>query len=307
MNPQHKRVIVLGNRSLVATSVDGLFGWEMNATNTGLVGAGIDKNTLPLYTGTDTPTAGTTISLKKITLPNMYCAAGNITFDRCWFKPTAAQGEMDNRAGYVFGYDPDFAANQLGNVTFLDCDMDGSAITSDDVYHSCAFRGAGSLYRCNIFGFGGGVAYVGAPTVSTSTIEHCYMHDGRGGMFGEPAQQSHNEAMFIFSFGGTSFNIKNNTFLSFTVSDTAAVFIQCWDVVQNIVFEGNALDTNGWDMPLEQHGNSYSNLSCINNRFGTTAIGPAYVDGGAGWDTWTNNFLWVPANPNQAGTIVTEP
>jgi len=289
----------------VAFTATGAFGWELDATNTGLAGAGIDKNTLPLYTGTDTPTAGTTISLKKITLPTMFCAAGNITFDRCWFAPSGAA--FDTRAGYIFGYDPDLAANQLGDVTFLDCDIDGSAITSSDVFHACAFRGAGSLYRCNIFGFGGAVAYVGSNTVTTSTIEHCYCHDNRGGLFGTPEQQSHNEQVFIFQFGGTSFNIRNNKFLSFTGSDSAAVFIQCWDVIQNVVLEGNALDTIGWDLALEQHGQSYANMSCISNRFGTSGIGPAYVDGGTGWAVWTNNFRWVPANPNQAGAVVPSP
>jgi hypothetical protein len=289
----------------VGAAVGTLFGWELNATNTGLAGAGIDKGTLPTYTGTDTPTSGTTITLKKITHSTMFCAAGNITFDRCWFAPSGAS--IDTRTGYVYGYDPDFAANQLGDVTFLDCDLDGTAITSSDVFHTSAFRGAGSLYRCNIFGFGGAIAYVGSPTVTTSTIEHCYCHDNRGGMFGSPAQQSHNEAVFVFNFGGTSFNVRNNQFLSFTGSDTGAFFIQCWAPVNNMTLEGNVFSSNGYNLPLEQHGSSYSNLVCNNNRFNPVDFGYGYVDGGAGWNTWTNNFLWVPANPNQAGAVVSAP
>ena len=51
----------------LASAQTTLYGWQLTTSNTGLAGVGVDRNTLPLYTGSCTPPAGTTITLKKIT------------------------------------------------------------------------------------------------------------------------------------------------------------------------------------------------------------------------------------------------
>ena len=63
-------------------------GWELDETNTGLAGVGIDRATLPLYDGPAKPAAGAVIVGKRIETA-LDLSAGNITIERCWIHPTA--------------------------------------------------------------------------------------------------------------------------------------------------------------------------------------------------------------------------
>jgi len=62
------------------------FGWQLSAASTGLSGAGIDRTTLPVFTGT--VTAGMTLSRVKITSALDLSSVPNVTLDRVWLKPT---------------------------------------------------------------------------------------------------------------------------------------------------------------------------------------------------------------------------
>jgi hypothetical protein len=66
----------------------GLKGWELNENNTGLAGAGITKETLPHYSGSAKPAAGTRIIEMRIET-TLDLSAGNITLERCWIYPTS--------------------------------------------------------------------------------------------------------------------------------------------------------------------------------------------------------------------------
>ena len=121
-------------------------GWMLSESTVGLASLGLSCDSLPTYSGSSKPAAGTTISMKKITLSELDLSNGNITLDRVCVRPTTA----GNRMSVIFGYNPDTADNQLGDVIIKDSDIDGSAITNNLVYSACGFRGAGSLYRNNI-------------------------------------------------------------------------------------------------------------------------------------------------------------
>lgn len=293
---------------LLASSniVSAEYGWQVNETNTGLAGVGLTCDSLPTYTGPEKPTAGTTITLQKITYPELILSNGNITLDRVCVKPTSA----GNRMSIVFGYNPDTAGNQLGDVTIKDSDIDGSLITNDGVYTACGFRGAGSVYRTKISGLGNGICYFGSSTVPSSVIEENYVFNLRGGMYGSPSQQSHNESGTIRAFDGTSLIWRNNKLISLTGSDSGALFIQTISGnVRNVVIEGNYFETAAWNLALEAaYGNTYSAMQAINNRFNTSGgLGAAYVSDGPGWDVWYNNFIYNSNDADGKGAVVTCP
>lgn len=265
-------------------------GWELSNSNVGLARLGISCATLPAYSGPSKPAAGATISMVRITSSELDLSNGNITLDRVCVKPSSTGG----RASIIFGYNPDTGSNQLGPVTIKDSDIDGSGVSDNSIYATCAFRGAGSLYRNNIWGMGSGICYFGSSTVTTSTIEQNYVHDLRSGMFGNPLQQSHNESATIRSFAGTSMLWLNNKLISKSGADSGALFIQTYaGKIQNVTLEGNYFDSFGWDLPLEAgYGNTYSNMRAIDNRFVLSGYGVGYTSGGPGWSVWSNNFIY---------------
>lgn len=280
-------------------------GWTLSASSVGLAPLGLSCDSLPTYTGSSKPAAGTTISMKKITLSELDLSNGNITLDRVCVKPATA----GSRSSIIFGYNPDTGGNQLGPVTIKDSDIDASSVTNSLVYAVCAFRGAGSLYRNNIWGMGSGICYFGSSAVPTAVIEQNYVHDLRAGMFGNPPQQSHNESGTIRSFSGTSMVWRNNKLISTSGADSGALFIQTYaGTIKNVVIEGNYFDTRGWNLPLEAgYGNTYSNMQAINNRFGTSGYGVGYVSGGPGWAVWSGNYIYDQNAADGKGRVASCP
>ncbi len=272
-----------------------LMGWQLNETNTGLAGAGIDKNSLPVYDGPSTLEQGTVISLKKITTP-LILVNGNITLDRCWIQPADTWGV----GSLVFTYDPFMGtASQYPN-TIIDCDIDGSAITDPYVYADCAVRGIATVQRSNIFGMGDGICVFGSGQLN-ALIENNYVHDLRGGIYG--GQQSHNESATIRSFDGTSLIWRNNYLISRTGSDSGALFIQAWaGYIDHVLIEGNLFYTANWCIALEANNFGYGNdMKANNNRFVDYGYGPVAVSGGPGWAEWTENYYDDPADPDHKG------
>lgn len=282
-------------------------GWTLTTANTGLAGVGLTCAGLPLYTGTNKPAAGTTISQVRITHAELILSNGNITLDRVCVQPTS----VSNRMGVVFGYNPDTGSHQLGDVTILDSDIDGSLVTNASVYSACGFRGAGSVYRTKIWGLGNGICYFGSPTVSSSVVAGNYVFGLRGGMYGTPPQQSHNESGTIRSFTGTSLVWRNNKLVSHTGSDSGALFMQTISGdIRNVLIEGNYFETAAWNLALEAaYGNTYSAMQAINNRFVIPpgGFGAAYVTGGPGWAVWSDNFRYDAAATDGRGLPVARP
>lgn len=282
-------------------------GWLLTAANTGLAGVGVGRSTLPLYTGPAKPAAGTIILMKRITLPELDLSNGNITLDRCWVCPSDAAG----RSSIIFGYDPNFGDyRQNGPVTIQDCDIDASAVTNTTVYGQCAFRGAGNVLRCNIWGMGSGVAIFGHPNQPTVLIEGNYVHDLRGGLSGPTQQQSHNESATIRWFPGTSCIFRNNRLQSRTGSESASMFIEAIaGPINHVLLEGNEFNvSSGWVMALEPYTYGYgTDMKAINNRLVKASYGYAYVNGGPGWAEWTDNYALDAAAPDYRGAAVARP
>lgn len=282
-------------------------GWMLTTANTGLAGVGLTCDGLPPYTGPAKPAANTTISLVRITLEELDLSNGHITLDRVCVRPTTAGVRM----GMVFGYNPDTGDDQLGPVTIQDSDFDGSLITNSSNYASCAFRGAGNLYRNKMFGMGNGICYFGTPSMTTSVIEGNYVYGLRSGFYGTPPQQSHNEAATIRSFTGTSLQWRNNRLESLSGADSGAMFIQTFaSDIRNVTLSGNLFHTMAWNLPLEAaYGNTYSNMQAINNRFVVPpgGFGVAYVTGGPGWAVWSENYRYDASAPDGKGTVAGPP
>jgi hypothetical protein len=284
-------------------SSSGLRGWQLTESNTGLAGAGVDRNSLPVYTGPSKPAAGTVIRLQKITSP-LVLSNGNITLDRVWVQPTASSGQ----GSVVFTYDPSFSTPAPSPVTIIDSDIDGSLVTDPQIYVDCAVRGVANIQRNNMFGMGGGICIFGSSAMSDVLIEHNYVHDLRGGLV--PGMgQSHNESATIRSFGGSSLIFRDNRLISKTGSDSGALFIQAWaGFIDHTLIEGNLLDSWGWDLPLEANANGYgTDMRSRNNRFGKSGYGAGYVTGGSGWAEWTQNYYDDPASVDDVGAIAPQP
>jgi hypothetical protein len=284
--------------------VNSIKGWQLNAKNTGLAGAGIDKNTLPVYRGSRKPAYGTVISLKKITTP-LWLINGNITLDRCWIQPTSAliPGGLIITYNYNDGWTP-----APYSSTIKDCDIDGTAMSAQAVASACAVRGLANVVRCNIFGMGTGIAIFSYALKADCLIENNYVHDLRA--YGNPATTgSHNESFTIRSYLGNSCIVRNNRFIDKTGNDSGAIFIQPYSTnIQHVLVEGNLLESYNYCIGIGNHGgNTYSDFKVKNNRFVKGGFGPVWLNNGVGFAEWKENYYDNPSGPDHKGSPIAQP
>jgi len=292
-------------------SASNLLGWELTETNTGLAGAGIDKNSLPLFV----PPASqvqyciwyvpkdTVIKEKRIELGGIILSAGNITFERCWFRPITIGNGMP-----LIHNEQKMSAAQ--NV-IRDCDIDGSAIDIN-VYKGLGTSSAIStgniiIERCNIYHFGSGIELKGNYSV---TLEGTYIHDLIDTEY-NPDEWSHSDGFTIRSFGGEKATVKNNRINAQNNHCTGAFFLQAtWgdSYFDHILLEGNLLEGNGYNVIIEKKSGNYgTDIRAINNRFTVNGFGIGYVAQGPGWEEWQNNFMNDPSQKDNKGAIVPKP
>ncbi|OHD64048.1 MAG: hypothetical protein A2176_05495 [Spirochaetes bacterium RBG_13_51_14] len=267
-------------------------GWQLNETNTGLAGVGIDKNSLPLYTGPIAPAANTTISMQKIT-GALWLYNGGITIDRCWIQPTGSQ----HLGSIIFTYDPTVGKWATSPTTITNCDIDGTAVTDPYIYADFAIRGSGIIaHNNNIYGMGDGIGLFHHDSMNSSIIQN-YIHGLRGGNFGSPSQPSHGESMTIRNFGGSLCLVQNN-YLESLINTSGSLFIQAWEgAIDNVTIEGNYLHTPNYCIVLNMNTHGYgSHIRVINNRFEKIGFGPIAYDGPAP-ETFTNNYYYNAGNP----------
>jgi hypothetical protein len=284
-----------------------LRGWQLNETNTGLAGVGIDRNTLPVYEGPlvggvwHEPPAGTVISRKRIDHP-LSLKNGNITIDRCWLRPTTLLP-----AGFIYTFDFNNGNPASDSSTIVDSDIDGTLQTDQEAAGQCAVRGLATVRRTNIFSLGTGIAIFAYGLNRDVAIEQNYVHDLR--KYGDPATGSHNESFTVRGFVGASLIIRDNRFISRTGNDSGAIFIQPYsDLIDNTLVEGNLLETFGWCMPLMTQNHAYgTNMRAVDNRFVRLGYGPGYVQGGPGWAFWSDNYYDDPGQPFHRGAVVAQP
>jgi hypothetical protein len=297
---------IAGQPPAPAPAPSALKGWQLNETNTGLAGKGISRSSLAPYTGPAQPAAGFLIERKLITLADMDLSLGG-TIKGCAIVPASAS----RSSSILWGYVPGSQYDQRGPIDIIDTDIDASALTDPYNYANCAFRGAGNLIRCHIWGMGTGIAIFGSPAQPTVLVDQCYVHGLRGGMFGNPAQQSHNESATLRRSAGCTTTFRNSRLVSRSGSDSGALFIQAIaGPIDNTLVEGNVFDTWGWKLALEANASGYgSNMRARDNRFVMDAggYGAGYVTGGPGWAEWVDNYVLDATKADFKGTIAPKP
>ncbi|WP_343305419.1 DUF4082 domain-containing protein [Chitinophaga niabensis] len=288
-----------GNLSAASTALSvttgaassGLRGWQIDNTNSGLSGVGVNKNSLPLHSGPIA--AGSTISMKKLVDPNL--SAGNIIIDRCWIVTTGS-------GSWAVGSDN-------GAILIKDSRIEGTGTRGK--YFTAPYQAptnkAVTILRTEITDQGGGFLLNGA-----SLVRNCYIHDLPG--YGNPATDTGNHVD-----GGTrrsgiaQLNVIDNQIdiRSAGSNGSSAFFIQpLWGFIDNILLRGNLFGGGGYTVYAENHsGNTYgSHLYADNNRFYT---GPGYgyagTPSGPGFGVWTNNYVNNPANADNKGTAISNP
>lgn len=267
-----------------------LNGWDINETNTGLAGAGVDGASLPLYAGPVRPASGTVIRLMRIDR-QLDFSEGDITIEKCLVQPVSV-GAGTPLTG--------------GNLYIIDSEIDGSLILNDDdIAFSMGYSGNGAVIRCYIHDTGSGIAL--GQSDSEVIADGNYVHRLRAGFNSGGA--SHTDGFTLRYYTGPCAKILNNRFDCSSGHDTGALFLQpTYGLIKNIHIEGNLLEGGGYTLMLEARGYGYGSLlEVVNNRFNPSGFGVGYVDGGSGWDIWENNYMYDPSADECRGEIVAAP
>jgi hypothetical protein len=274
-------------------------GWLVDSTNIGLVGAGIDRSTLAVYSGPVEVPAGTTISLKRINSA-LDLTDGNITIDRCWIRPSTVPGW--SFGAFVQSWRSS-GGTYDGNNVITDCEIDGDHLSLTlPLAQACGFAGpAVNMYRNYIHGMGTGIAIFGADA-ATNTIENNYVTGLRA------TGDSHNEAATVREHEDGTLLWRGNRLNCDVVGHTSAqMFIQTYaGQVNNVTLEDTYTEGPGFHIYLERYlgsGPTYSNIRVINTRYRGYGeyYGPESVANGAGYAQYTGNYTWANTPPLYQG------
>ena len=283
------------------TSTAGLMGWQINAQNVGLAALGLSCDSLPRYTGSLRPAAGTVISGRLI-VGSLDLRAGDIIVERSCIRPAA--GDTSSLVtNYVCGAD-DCPVISDKSIIIRDSEFDASGVPASQIAGSCAFRGTGTLQRNYMHGMGSGICFYGTGMKLEAVAEQNYVTDLRS--YGE----SHNEAATIrdFMLDQNPNRVARFTQNRFNIAEgnvTAGLFIQpTWDDIDSLLVDGNLIEGGGYNLFLNASHGTYQNVRATNNRFRPTGWGPATVQGGPGWARWTDNYLYDPSKTDARGTAV---
>lgn len=289
-----------------------LMGWELTPTNIGLAPHGLTCDSLPAYTGSDTPADGTVITGKRFTQP-LWLYNGTITITKSCFKPIS-----NGPYGLVTTWDslcphPLCVPEPKGQVTITDSEFDGSLMTNQEVAYTAAFMGVGILERNYIHDMGSGIAFYKTASTYTASSINNYVEKMRA--YGNAATTgSHNESFTIRDHNTTTnpsrqLAVRGNYFKIDSGNDTGSLFIQAYaGFINNVTVENNYLLGGGYQLILEYHNNGYgTNMRSINNRFTSTGYGAGYTTGGSGWAQWTNNYRYDGTKTDAKGTVVSQP
>lgn len=276
-------------------------GWNVDQTTVGLRPFNLECENLPLYKGAPEIPAGSVISGMRFN-GNINLNQGNITIEKSCFQPTSAGRGMPIVTTTNFGnWTP-----PKGTVVVRDSEFDGTLLSKEIAAWATGFWGIADLQRNYIHHFGGGFALYNTGHELNSLVENNYVTDMLG--WGDPATTgNHSDAFTIRDFTNVAKPdrkaiIRNNHFENYSPNATAAVFIAAQSGrIDNVSVEGNLLEGRVWNLVLEASRHGYSNISAINNRFKPTGYGAAYSDGGEGWTTWRDNYLYDPTKPGAMG------
>lgn len=299
--------------SVAAPPTGELKGWQLTATNTGLAPHGLSCASLPMYTGGGKPAAGTTISQKRITGP-LDLSAGNITIDKSCIQPTSVgQGLPVITTTDFNACNSNSCAVTPATVTISNSEIDGSMLTPMLAGYTTGFIGVANLQNNYIHDMGSGIGLMNTGKQLSSVVEGNYVTRLRA--YGDGATTgNHSDAFTIRDFDASqnaarTVVVRNNRFDCSSGNDTGAFFIQTYaGNINNVTATGNLLEGSGYNLGLNQDfGNTYANVVATNNRFNPTGYGAAYVQGGAGWSSWSENYRNDPTKTDNKGAVVNKP
>lgn len=283
-----------------------LMGWQLNETNIGLAPFGLTCAALPLYTGSMSPNAGTTISQKRI-VGELNASAGNITIEKSCFQPASSSGSLKGILNTQICGGNDCWTPNSGTVV-RDSEFDGSLMSAQATAGTCAMVGLATLERNYMHGMGSGICYFGTGTDGSANAINNYVTGLRS--YGD----SHNEAGTVRDFVKNAGNtreihwIGNRLFCDGNV--TAALFLQpTWSDIYNVWVTDNYLEGGGYNLYSSggQTGAHIGNAHAVNNRFRPTGWGPAVVDNVEGWVEWSQNYRYDSNQPDGKGAVVPQP
>lgn len=272
------------------TASSGLRGWQIDSTNSGLTGVGVDQDTLPLYTGRIP--RGSTISLKKII--DLDVSEGNIIIDRCYIETTTSNGWP--------------VGSTEGAVLIKDSRIKGTGGIGRYATHpqQTPLDKEVTLLRVEITDQGGGFSLGGA-----ALVRNCLIHKLPGN--GEdPLTTGNHVDGGTRRIGTAQLNVIDNhmDIRSAGNNASAAFFVQpYYNFIDNILLRGNLFGGGGYTVFASNHNYNYgSHLYADNNRF---YAGPAYghvgTPTGPGFTSWTSNYVNNSANTDNKGTLITYP
>ena len=269
------------------------YGWQLTATNTGLAGVGVNRNSLPVFTGTIT--SGMTVSNVKITGGVDLTNLSNVTLDRVWLQPVGA-----NRA------------LMLGPGTVVkDSDIDGASMPAGERWGISSGTGSGTtgnytIQRVQITNVSIGMWLDSATSSSTGTVTDTYIHnlistngahlDGftrRGGT--GPLTILRSRIAADYSDGGGS-------------HATGSVFLQnTWGgQIGGITVQDTYLEGNGFNMVLENKGAGTS-FGANNVRVRPTEYAAVSTTGSINFTQWENVYTYDANAANNAGAPIAHP
>ena len=286
---------------------NGLNGWHINETNTGLCGkytglAELDPSEAGYVAyGTLFITInGATISHKEINYPVNIQAEG-VTIEQCLIRPYSCGRGV-----------PVVIAD---NAIIRDSEIDCENIPLEQVGFSIVVNGDNFIIeRCNIHGGSSGISIGSTADTMVSVAQGNYVHGLRLYTDPDTNETAHIDGLTIRRSDGLGVIIRNNFILVQPDIATGPLFIQAWrGHINNVLVQGNLLQGHGFCLALEYNAYGYgNNMRAVNNRIDPwtdNGSGPwyAYVSGGQGWYIWDNNYSYNSGAVYNIGSAVPAP
>lgn len=283
------------------------FGWAVTSDNVGLRSRGLSCEELPEYDGPAAVPRGTSISQRRITRP-LDLSEGWIIIERSCVQPTSVGMGLPA----VTTTNLNTLTTAKGPVEIRDSEFDGARLEHELAAKSTAFVGVANLRNNYFHDFGSGIALIDTGKELDILVEHNLVTGLLA--WGDGAKDgNHSDAFTVRDFDVTTHPqrrlvVRNNRFDCDSGNDTGALFIQTYaGPIVNALVEGNLLEGGGYQLGLNEANHPYRGLSAVNNRFSGTGYGPAYVQGGGGWDQWKDNYLYDAGGDEARGKPVGRP
>jgi len=264
-------------------------GWQLTGANTGLAGAGVDRTTLPVYSGPIS--SGMTLSMVKITSTVDVSDLTNVTLDRVWIAPT------DGGDVLALG----------SNDVIKDSDLSGeftpagnAAVCGIRIFDATGY----AIQRVHVTGVQIGAWIDGN---GTGSLTDSYVQANRS------LSGGHVDGLTRRRGSGTLSVARDRIEANVDGSTTGAFFLQTTDGVPiaGITVQDTLLEGIGYLMTLNNTGAGVS-VAANNVRFHLTTAnyyGDAtmYGAGPTVITQWTNMYDYDRSKSNAAGRPVAKP